>query len=128
MKTSLNRQKMQGLSIFTWLIVLAIGGLLLLATIRLVPVYLEYSSVRTVINNVITDSNTAMLSEHQIRDTISKRFQVNRVESISANDVEIKKDGTMIYIGVDYEVREPLISNVGLIVTFKRDFEKNLRQ
>lgn len=128
MKTSLNRQKMQGLSIFTWLIVLAIGGLLLLATIRLVPVYLEYNSVRTVINNVITDSNTAMLSEHQIRDTISKRFQVNRVESISANEVEIKKDGTTIYIGVDYEVREPLISNVGLIVTFKRDFEKNLRQ
>lgn len=128
MKTSLNRQKMQGLSIFTWLIILAIGGLLLLATIRLVPVYLEYNSVRTVINNVITDSNTAMLSEHQIRDTISKRFQVNRVESISANEVEIKKDGTTIYIGVDYEVREPLISNVGLIVTFKRDFEKNLRQ
>lgn len=128
MKTSLNRQKMQGLSIFTWLIVLAVGGLLLLATIRLVPVYLEYSSVRTVINNVITDSNTAMLSEHQIRDTIGKRFQVNRVENISANEVDIKKDGTTIFIGVDYEVREPLIYNVGLIVTFKRDFEKNLRQ
>src|SRR5699024_11228628 len=86
MTTSLNRHKMQGLSIFTWLIVLAIGGLLLLATIRLVPVYLEYSSVRTVINNVISDSNTTMLSEHQIRDTIAKRFQVNRVENVRSEE------------------------------------------
>lgn len=128
MTTLLNRQNMQGLSILTWLVVLAIGGLLLLATIRLVPVYLEYSSVRTVINNVISDSNTAMLSEHQIRDTIAKRFQVNRVENVSARDVEIKKDGMKLTIKVDYEVREPLVANVGLIVTFKRDFEKSLRQ
>src|SRR5699024_10763448 len=106
----------------------SIGGLLLLATIRLVPVYLEYSSVRTVINNVISDSNTTMLSEHQIRDTIAKRFQVNRVESLTASDLDIKKDGVRLSIKVDYEVREPLVANVGLVVTFKRDFEKSLRQ
>src|SRR5699024_12366011 len=96
MTTLMNRQNMQGLSILTWLVVLAIGGLLLLATIRLVPVYLEYSSVRTVINNVISDSNTTMLSEHQIRDTIAKRFQVNRVESLTASDLDIKKDGVRL--------------------------------
>lgn len=128
MTTLLNRQNMQGLSILTWLVVLAIGGLLLLATIRLVPVYLEYSSVRTVINNVISDSNTTMLSEHQIRDTIAKRFQVNRVENLTASDLDIKKDGVRLSIKVDYEVREPLVANVGLVVTFKRDFEKSLRQ
>ncbi len=128
MTTLMNRQNMQGLSILTWLVVLAIGGLLLLATIRLVPVYLEYSSVRTVINNVISDSNTTMLSEHQIRDTIAKRFQVNRVESLTASDLDIKKDGVRLSIKVDYEVREPLVANVGLVVTFKRDFEKSLRQ
>lgn len=128
MSTLQHRSKVQGLSIFTWLVILAIGGLLVMATIRLVPVYLEYSSVRTVINNVINDSNTAMLSEHQIRDTIAKRFQVNRVENIAAKDVKIKKDGVRLRIGVDYEVREPLVANVGLVVTFKRDFEKNLRQ
>ncbi len=128
MSTLQHRSKVQGLSIFTWLVILAIGGLLVMATIRLVPVYLEYSSVRTVINNVINDSNTAMLSEHQIRDTIAKRFQVNRVENIAAKDVKIRKDGVRLRIGVDYEVREPLVANVGLVVTFKRDFEKNLRQ
>ncbi len=128
MTTLMNRQNMQGLSILTWLVVLAIGGLLLLATIRLVPVYLEYSSVRTVINNVISDSNTTMLSEHQIRDTIAKRFQVNRVENLTASDLDIKKDGVRLSIKVDYEVREPLVANVGLVVTFKRDFEKSLRQ
>src|SRR5690625_5196996 len=128
MSTLQHRSKVQGLSIFTWLVILAIGGLLVMATIRLVPVYLEYSSVRTVINNVINDSNTAMLSEHQIRDTIAKRFQVNRVEHIAPKDVKIKKDGVRLRIGVDYEVREPLVANVGLVVTFKRDFEKNLRQ
>jgi len=128
MSTLQHRSKVQGLSIFTWLVILAIGGLLVMATIRLVPVYLEYSSVRTVINNVINDSNTAMLSEHQIRDTIAKRFQVNRVENIAPKDVKIKKDGVRLRIGVDYEVREPLVANVGLVVTFKRDFEKNLRQ
>ncbi|MEY1661429.1 DUF4845 domain-containing protein [Isoalcanivorax beigongshangi] len=122
---SASRQR--GLSLLGWLVVLLIGGLLALVAIRLIPVYLEYSSVRTAVQNVLADNNTNLLSERDIRDGVLRRFTVNNVTSIRADELVIRREGTRVVVGVDYEVREPLLANVDLLITFSDDFAKDIR-
>ncbi|EKF73937.1 hypothetical protein A11A3_11287 [Alcanivorax hongdengensis A-11-3] len=89
---------------------------------------MEYSTISTAINSVLNDSRTAMMSPSEIRTSIDKRFTINQVDAIKSDDLVISREGSMLTIATDYEVREPLFYNVSVVMDFKHEFKKDIRQ
>lgn len=119
--------RMRGLSMVGWMVVIVIAIVLGTAAIRIIPAYLEYSTINTAINNTLQDNRIIMQSDNEIRQAIDRRFSVNNVSAISSRDLAISKDGGRLYIGLDYEVREPLFGNIDIVISFQKDYEKSTR-
>ena len=98
------------------------------AALRMVPAYMEYNTISSSIKSLLQDSKTALLSPREVREALNKRFTINQVNVISANDLGITKDGGVLKVTTDYEVREPMFYNVSIVMTFQDEFSKDVRQ
>ncbi len=120
----LTRSRQRGLSLLGWVVVLIVLAVFGTAAFRMVPAYMEYNTIRSTINSVLDDNKTAMMSEHEVRGALSKRFTINQVDVIGVNDLAISKNGGDVTVGVDYEVRRPLFYNVSVVMHFEDTFNK----
>ena len=118
----------RGMSMISWAVVLLVVVVLGTAALRMVPVYMEHNTVSSSIKSLMQDSKTALMSPREVRDALSKRFTINQVDAISVNDLIITKEGGILKISTDYEVREPLFYNVSIVMTFQDEFSKDVRQ
>ena len=118
----------RGISLIGWAVMLLVAVVLGTAALRMVPAYMEYNTISSSINSLLQDSKTALMSPREVRDALSKRFKINQVKVISANDLIIIKDGGILKISTDYEVREPMFYNVSIVMNFKDEFSKDVRQ
>ena len=109
-----------GLSYFGWLIVIAVAGLVVVAGLRLMPVYLEYFTVKTTLENVAAEAGVSKKSKRYVWDRLQKRFQVNDVDSVTIDDLTIEVDnagGATFHI--KYERRTDLIGNLDAVAVFE---------
>lgn len=118
----------RGLSLIGWMVILIVVVILGTAAFRMVPAYMEYNTVATTIRTTLQDNKAAMMSPNEITEAIRKRFLVNQVKVITPDDVLIVKEGPVVKASIDYEVREPMFYNVSIIMTFKEEFSKDVRQ
>ncbi|MGB1466767.1 MAG: DUF4845 domain-containing protein [Alcanivorax nanhaiticus] len=118
----------RGLSLISWMVVLIVVAILGTAAFRMIPAYMEHNTVATSIRALLQENKVALMSGNEMREAIGKRFLINQVDVISVNDLVIIKDGGILKISTDYEVREPLFYNVSIVMTFKDEFTKDVRQ
>ena len=117
----------RGMTLIGWLLTLVLIGYFVLLVLRLAPGYLEYLNVAKTLESLHSESALADMTPTQIRTIIAKRFDVNDVHSISPKHVNIKKQGGKITVGVDYEVRAPMLGNVSLVTHFRKEIEAGSR-
>ena len=118
----------RGISLIGWAVILLVAVILGTAALRMVPAYLEYNTISSAIKSLQQDSKTALMSPREVREALHKRFTINQVNVISVNDLAITKEGGVLTIGTDYEVREPMFYNVSIVMTFQDEFSKDVRQ
>lgn len=118
----------RGISMIGWVVILLIAVVLGTAAMRMVPAYMEHNTISSSIKSLMQDSKIALMSPREVSDALSKRFTINQVNVINANDLVITKDGGILKISTDYEVREPLFYNVSIVMTFQEEFSKDVRQ
>ncbi|MEQ3681968.1 DUF4845 domain-containing protein [Alcanivorax sp.] len=116
------------MSLLSWAVVLIVVAILGTAAFRMVPAYMEHNTISTTIRSLLQDSKTALMSPREIRDGLSKRFTINQVNVIRVDDLSIVKEGGVLAVSTDYEVREPMFYNVSIVMTFKDEFKKDVRQ
>lgn len=118
----------RGISMIGWAVILLVAVVLGTAALRMVPVYLEHNTITSMIKSLLQDSKTALMSPREVREALSKRFTINQVDVINVNDLIITKDGGILKVSTDYEVREPMFYNVSIVMTFQDEFSKDVRQ
>lgn len=125
---TITASRQRGLSLIGWVVVLIVLVVFGTATFRMAPAYMEYNTIRSAINSVLSDNKTALMSEREVRDAVGKRFTINQVDVIGVRDLEIQKAGGMMSVGIDYEVRRPLFYNVFVVMEFDHTFTENIGQ
>lgn len=118
----------RGISLIGWAVILLVAVVLGTAALRMVPAYMEHNTISSSIKSLMQDSKTALMSPREVQDALSKRFTINQVNVITANDLAISKEGGILKISTDYEVREPMFYNVSIVMTFQDEFSKDVRQ
>ena len=98
----------------TFIIIILVGFGAYLA-LKIVPLYLEYFNVVSSINSLKDDPDLTAKSESQIRVLVRKRFEINDVKRVKAEDVKIVKSGGRVIINVEYDAEASIIGNIDLI-------------
>lgn len=110
--------KQRGASLISILIVLLVVGFAITVGIRLVPIYINAYTVKTVLQEVASESRGTDRNPGQIWASIDKRLDINDVENIKREHFVYKRDRGVTTIGVNYEARTRLLGNLDVVARF----------
>lgn len=118
---SVHSQK--GMSILSWLMVLALVAFFASAAFKVLPHYFDYMSMEKLITSVETDKAANIRSINEFYSHVSKGMQVNSIRDLNLQDaLKIKVENNEFKAHLKYEKREPLIQNIDLVVRFDKEF------
>jgi len=117
MQPSLSRQRGAGLGGI--LLGVALLGFLAMIAVKLVPPYLEFSTVKSIMEEAATDPALVGKGRREVTSSIDKKLYINSIKDVGAADFEIKKGRLGSDLSVDYEVRQPLVANVDVVIRFQ---------
>jgi hypothetical protein len=113
----------KGMSILSWLMVLAVVAFLASAAFKVLPHYFDYMSLEKMITSVETDSTGGIRSVGEFYGHISKGMQVNNIRDLNLKEaLKVKIENNEFRAHLKYEKREPLIENIDLVVRFDKEF------
>jgi len=104
------------------IMVLFFGGLLTLA-IKLGPAYLDDITIQEALESLEGTEDLSTMGPAQVRSLINKRLSVNNVRGFDEKNITVDKDGDLVLINVDYEVRNNLFRNVDTVIHFQHEYE-----
>lgn len=119
MKSSMRRQR--GIGLFAILFFLVVGGFFVTVAVKLGPHYMEYLTVRSVMQDLTEDQTLAQAGQKAIADTIANRLYINDVRGVDAKAFKYKKTSEGFRVNLDYQVQEHLLSNVDVVLTFTHE-------
>ena len=113
----------KGMSILSWLMVLALVAFFASAAFKVLPHYFDYMSMEKLITSVGTDKAANIRSINEFYSHVSKGMQVNSIRDLNLQDaLKVKVENNEFRAHLKYEKREPLIENIDLVVRFDKEF------
>ncbi|MCW5622842.1 MAG: DUF4845 domain-containing protein [Burkholderiales bacterium] len=110
----MNRQ--QGLSLTGLLIVSAVVAFTAIVGFKLVPTYIEYFTIKRVINDLSQEVRGG--SVRDVQSAFDRRALIDDIKSVNGRDLEISKVGEGFDIRAEYSVQVPLFSNISACIDF----------
>ena len=112
--------RQRGATFIGMVIILAIVGLGLYAGIRLTPIYLEYMKVVRSMQQTRDELKGGPPDLAALRVSLDRRWAIEDISTISAKDIDIKKNGDGVTMRAFYRAEAPFIGNVSLVVDFDK--------
>jgi|SRR5690554_845788 len=112
-----------GASALAILIMVLFFGSVLSLAIKVGPAYMDDLTIQEALENLDGTEGLSRMGPAQIRTLINKSLSVNNIRSLDAKDIVVEKDGELVLVNVDYEVRNNLVRNMDVIVHFQHKYE-----
>ena len=117
--SDMNKQK--GLTLISWLVVIAFVGFNGLMALNVAPVYMTDSSIKSMMANLELDSNVRGMDARKLKETVIKRLKINNVYDIKKENITVAKGRGVYVVTIEYEPRGRLVGNLDYIVSFKHE-------
>lgn len=88
------------------------------AAFKLGPYYLQFWTVRTVMEDTARDPEAATMGRQAIIQTLERKLYINEVRTVKNDCFSFEKTDNGRILGVHYEVREHLFANLDAVLTF----------
>jgi hypothetical protein len=111
-----NRQS--GVSLSGLLVSAVILAMVALLGMKVAPSLIEYFQIVKAVKT-ISGSDAAQASVADVRKAFSRQSSIDDFKAVTAQDLEISKDGGELIISFAYEKRIPLVGNVSLLIDFE---------
>ena len=123
-KNSLSSMRKQsGASALVIMIMVLFFGALLTLVLKLGPAYLDDITIQEALESLEGTEDLSSMGPAQVRSLINKRLSVNNVRGFDAKNITVEKNGELVVINVDYEVRNNLFRNVDTVIHFQHEYE-----
>ena len=97
--------------------VLVLGSAMVLA-LRIAPSYLEYRTVRDIMERAVDEWNPGEQGTMVVKTRIRKLLKTSQIYAIKAEDVKIYRDKNDVVLDANYETRFPLFWIVDGVMVF----------
>lgn len=98
-----------------------IAGLIVFGAImgiKLIPAYIEYATVTNHLRELARSPEARSGTPRDLIVAFSKRAQIDDIRSVTAEDVEVSKDGDRVVLTAAYSVKTRLFGNLSACIDF----------
>jgi hypothetical protein len=117
-KALTGRARQRGFTFWTVALYLLVLSAALVLMLRITPSYLEYLTVKDIVERTVEEFDPTTQSATEIKTRIRKLLQTSQVDVIDAGDIKIYRERRNIVIDANYEVRFPLFWIVDGVMDF----------
>lgn len=110
-----------GVTAVGFVILASFIGLIAFAALRLMPVYLNYMKVVSVVDGVREEFDGQNATRGMVRNSISRRFDVESVSMITWRDVTVTAVDGGYEVAAVYDHTAPFIANISFTVHFDKN-------
>jgi len=111
-------KKQQGATVVGMLFIAALVGSGLILAAKLVPAYLEFMSVKKILNSMATSGDLKTMSPKEIQNSFFKRADIGDVKNVKPEDLTVSREGNQSVVTVEYSVKVPVVANVSAYMDF----------
>ncbi|MBI2786613.1 MAG: DUF4845 domain-containing protein [Legionella longbeachae] len=117
-------RKSQGMTFIGTLFTIIVIVILATIVIRVIPVYLQYFSIRESIKGLNTISSSSLTGDSfadvdLLKSNLNKLLEINGAQSLKEDELIIVPNGENKFnIKLKYQVTKPLLYNVSLLFNF----------
>ncbi|MCD9087577.1 DUF4845 domain-containing protein [Stenotrophomonas sp. SY1] len=112
------KYKQNGMTLTSFVVVLAVVGFALYVGMKLFPMYQEYYAVKASMKALANESSSADMDPNKAQELFFKRMDMNYSESVKRDNIKFDRIDGGWRMNVSYEVRRPLIGNIDLVGRF----------
>jgi Tfp pilus assembly major pilin PilA len=116
---TLKTRKQGGLTLIGFIIVLSIALCVAYLGMKIGPKYMEYYAVVSAMNDMAEVKGNAKKSPVVLRRDLRARLYVSYSSSVEDKHIKVTRSNG-VRLRVAYQVREPIIGNLDVIMTFDK--------
>jgi hypothetical protein len=109
----------RGISFNVLMVGIAILAFASLLVMKAMPPWIEYGNAVKAIKGTASDGSLKEASVSQVRAAYGRRADMDDIKSVTAQDLEITKEGGELVISFAYTKKIPLFANVSLVFDFE---------
>ncbi len=117
-----NSKNQHGLTFISWLVVAALFVFIAVTIVKLVPVYIKYDSVKTIVDKVAQDPKSVKLNKRIIMANIDKHIDVSSIYDLTSKQFtleKVRKSKKARKLSVSYEDRVNWFANLDIVAVFE---------
>jgi Tfp pilus assembly protein PilV len=118
------KNKQRGVSFSGFIMIAFVLIFVAILGMKMVPAYVHSTQLSSIFKSIATDPAMQSATIKEIRDSYSKRAMMDSITDITAEDIDIAKDGTMLSLSANYSVKIPLVANITLLLEFNPRSDK----
>lgn len=119
------KSQQRGLTMLGFLFVAVMLIFVAMLAMKLVPAYIEFFSVKKILNTMGQESDLKSKSNAEIRNDFMKRAGVSYVTVVKPEDLTIDRRNGGLVVSADYVFRSKLVGNVSIVVDFSASSDPN---
>jgi hypothetical protein len=113
------KRMQRGMTMIGFLITLAVVIFFVYCGMKIVPMYIEYYSVKKALSTIAAESGIGSESKEKIRTMFMRRLDMSYALTVKKLDpLKIESTDNGYNLVVDYERREPLVANLDVVGKF----------
>ncbi|MCW8956341.1 MAG: DUF4845 domain-containing protein [Gammaproteobacteria bacterium] len=126
-------KKQSGLTLISWVIIISLAGIQLVFAMRIIPVYLDFATVKSIMNDVQNKDEHRSKSPRDMLIYIRKTLDLNNMYELQKQKdaFKFRKTTDGLELNLHYESRGPIIGNLDFVATFEHQIliprSKNFR-
>ena len=115
----------QGLTFSSLVFILGLIAFFVLLGLKIGSIYLNHSKVVSTLSELKKTPDIEYQSESEIRNSLSKRFNINYVNDVTQENITITRNENYLKIVIEYEVVKNIAGNLSVLITFNDVMEAN---
>ncbi len=115
-------RRQSGLSIWSFLFVVAVALVATIVGFRVLPAYIEYFAVKSALAQAMSETKE-FNSPAELRRGFQRRADAGYIESVGGADIDLRKQGNYYVASIAWSRKLHLVSNVYLLIEFETKVE-----
>ena len=111
-------RKQSGMTMLGFLITLSVVILLAYCAMKIVPMYIEFYSVKKALASIANEQDASNASKEKIRSMFARHLTIDYVKIIKPEMLKIDSTDAGYNLVVEYERREELFANLDVVGKF----------
>ena len=121
----MNKHSQKGLTTIGWILVIGIFGGIVLTGFKVLPMYMEFYQVKSIMESVANDNSIDPKSKSDLWQSLSKNLLINSIRDLKKENFSFTRKDGVTTITADYEVRKPYVAQLFIGGHFVHSVEIN---